>query len=285
MSRLENYGLTFWPCDVDIFEDEKIASLTGEFGSKGESVMSRLLCAIYKRGYFMQWTEMLRKKIAMSIPGVSEGLVDDVVTRLVKWGFFDEAMFNRSQVLTSKAVQERYFDAKKRSKKIETDEFLLIPLPDGFSCKTVTRCYNDATIIPQSISISESNDTPSNSGSVVISSSSSLETRARVFYNSLIPYLSKYDKVMLRKFYNYWSEPNKSHTKMRFELEKTWEVGRRLATWKARDDQGFGGRSVGKGVTVLDAVVSGTGMLPPTEDEQTVFGLLEEPEDGQRQDN
>jgi len=37
---------------------------------------------------------------------------------------------------------------------------------------------------------------------------------------------------MLYKFFNYWSELNKSGTKMRFELEKTWEIEKRLATWK-----------------------------------------------------
>ena len=40
---------------------------------------------------------------------------------------------------------------------------------------------------------------------------------------------------MLRAFFDYWTEPNKSRTKMRFELEKTWELGRRLATWAKRE--------------------------------------------------
>ena len=40
---------------------------------------------------------------------------------------------------------------------------------------------------------------------------------------------------MLRDFFDYWSEMNKSKTKMRFELEKTWEVSRRLKTWSSRD--------------------------------------------------
>lgn len=258
MPRSEKFGLDYWPCDIDIFEDEKIASLTGEFGAKGESVMSRLLCAIYKRGYFTQWTEMLRKKISISVPGISEELVDSVVNRLVKWGFFDEDLFSTFGILTSKAIQERYFEAKKRSRKIETDEFLLIPLPEGFSCKTVTRCNINATEIPQSKSLSI-NTPPIEDG--IVNSSSSLDSRSRMFYNSLIPYLDKYDKVMLRKFYNYWSEPNRSKTKMRFELEKTWDVGRRLATWKARDDNDFGHRTGSRGMTVLDAVIAGNGVI------------------------
>ena len=34
-----------------------------------------------------------------------------------------------------------------------------------------------------------------------------------------------------KEFISYWTEPNKSKTKMRYELEKTFEVTRRLATW------------------------------------------------------
>ncbi len=38
----------------------------------------------------------------------------------------------------------------------------------------------------------------------------------------------------LAKFLSYWTEPNKSGTKQRWELQKTFEVGRRLATWFSR---------------------------------------------------
>jgi len=56
-------------------------------------------------------------------------------------------------------------------------------------------------------------------------------------YNDLKPYLSKYPKEMLRQFYNYWTEKNKSGTKMRFELQQTFEIGKRLATWANREKE------------------------------------------------
>lgn len=34
------------------------------------------------------------------------------------------------------------------------------------------------------------------------------------------------------EFFLYWSEPNKSGTKMRYELEKTWDLKRRLTRWQ-----------------------------------------------------
>lgn len=54
------------------------------------------------------------------------------------------------------------------------------------------------------------------------------------FYNALIPFVEVYGKEMVRAFFDYWTEPNKSKTKMRFELEKTWDLKRRLNTWDSR---------------------------------------------------
>lgn len=45
----------------------------------------------------------------------------------------------------------------------------------------------------------------------------------------------KYSQEMLEKFCQYWTEPNRSGTKMRFELEKVFDIPRRLATWASRD--------------------------------------------------
>ncbi len=40
-----------------------------------------------------------------------------------------------------------------------------------------------------------------------------------------------YEESILNGFIDYWTEPNKSNTKMKFELNKTWETKRRLKTW------------------------------------------------------
>ena len=63
------------------------------------------------------------------------------------------------------------------------------------------------------------------------------DKRKTEFYNSLVPYVEEYGKEMIRAFFDYWSEANKSRTKMRCELEKTWEVKRRLVTWASRDNR------------------------------------------------
>ena len=62
-----------------------------------------------------------------------------------------------------------------------------------------------------------------------------LPERAKAFKKTLRPFVDKYGVELLKSFYEYWTEPNQSGTKMRFELEKTWEVGRRLVTWAKVD--------------------------------------------------
>ena len=47
----------------------------------------------------------------------------------------------------------------------------------------------------------------------------------------------EYDYNLLEEFIEYWTEPNKSGTKMKFELEKTWSLSRRVKKWKSN---GFG---------------------------------------------
>lgn len=64
-----------------------------------------------------------------------------------------------------------------------------------------------------------------------------LKKREQAFYDTLVPYVEVYGKEMIRAFFDYWTEPNKSGTQMRFEMEKTWSLDRRLNTWAKRTNQ------------------------------------------------
>lgn len=62
--------------------------------------------------------------------------------------------------------------------------------------------------------------------------SDTLEVRKHAFGEKLIPYMEQYGKVLIREFFDYWTEHNENGKKMRFEKEKTFEISRRLARWK-----------------------------------------------------
>lgn len=51
------------------------------------------------------------------------------------------------------------------------------------------------------------------------------------FASSLEPFKDIYSRDMLKAFLRYWAEPNPKKTKMKFEMEKTWDLTGRLETW------------------------------------------------------
>ncbi|MEG2573664.1 MAG: hypothetical protein RSA44_03270 [Bacteroides sp.] len=69
-------------------------------------------------------------------------------------------------------------------------------------------------------------------------------SRKQKFGESLIPYTEQYGNVMIREFFDYWSELNKQETKMRVDKQDTWELPKRLATWAKKEK--FDGKGIDK---------------------------------------
>ena len=127
MARPIKYGLDYFPFNVDFFSDEKLSVISGEFGIKGEITTIKLLCAVYRNGYYIEWTEMLKFKLLKELQGVSADLLEQIVKRLVKWDFFDKGLFDSASILTSKGIQRRYqaISAKMHRKNAISDYCLL----------------------------------------------------------------------------------------------------------------------------------------------------------------
>jgi hypothetical protein len=53
-------------------------------------------------------------KLIKELPGVSADLLDNIVSRLIRWGLFDKTLFDKNGILTSKGIQRRYFEITKR---------------------------------------------------------------------------------------------------------------------------------------------------------------------------
>ena len=66
----------------------------------------------------------------------------------------------------------------------------------------------------------------------------------------------EYDEVLLNGFIDYWTEPNKSNTKMKFELNKTWKTELRLKTWAANQKKWDKPKSNSKTMSKLDAQIN-----------------------------
>ena len=62
-----------------------------------------------------------------------------------------------------------------------------------------------------------------------------LKQKQTDFYDELKAYVNSYSKETLRAFYDYWSEPNRSRTKLKHEMQKTWDTSLRLKYWARRE--------------------------------------------------
>jgi hypothetical protein len=77
------------------------------------------------------------------------------------------------------------------------------------------------------------------------------ESKEADFKKSLLTFQDKYDVKLLEAFYLYWSESNPNGKKMKFEMQKTFDISRRLITWKKNEKNFSGAKSSGK-MTVSD---------------------------------
>ncbi|MDD4210706.1 MAG: DUF4373 domain-containing protein [Bacteroidales bacterium] len=64
-----------------------------------------------------------------------------------------------------------------------------------------------------------------------------LEFRKNEFKNNLEPFLEIYGKDLLNDFFRYWTEHNPDGKKMRFEMEKVFDISKRLKTWSNNENK------------------------------------------------
>lgn len=126
MARPQKSGLDYFPLDVDIDQDDKIALIEAQHGVVGFAVVIKLLMKIYKNSYFYEWTEKEQLLFSKRI-NVDINLINVIINDCIKWGLFDSNLLKTKKILTSKGVQARYLEAVGRRTKVEIKkEYLLL---------------------------------------------------------------------------------------------------------------------------------------------------------------
>lgn len=119
MGRNRKQGLDYFPFDVGFFSDVKIRKIARACGASSTSILICLLCNIYKdNGYYILWDEDLPFVIADTV-GVSEGAVKEVMLKALQVGFFDQSLYDKYKILTSKGIQSRFKSAVYKREEIE----------------------------------------------------------------------------------------------------------------------------------------------------------------------
>lgn len=81
----------------------------------------------------------MRMTILYSLQGVSAELLDQIVSRLVKWDFFDKGLFDSANVLTSQGIQRRYFEIAKHRLRDDSLPYMLISPKGNYAKKGVSQ--------------------------------------------------------------------------------------------------------------------------------------------------
>lgn len=122
MARPVKEGLDYFPRDTAMDDDERY--LLSEFGLKGFAIIAILTMKIHREhGYYCEWNKRVASVFCRYDCGISkqgDGTVLEVVNFALKIGIFDEDMFEKYGILTSRRIQEDYLNAtKQRNVKIE----------------------------------------------------------------------------------------------------------------------------------------------------------------------
>lgn len=108
--------------------DEKFDLIEAEFGLTGFAVIVKLYQRVYSRGYYCEWTEEVALLFSRGV-WLGGNVVSEIVSAAIKRGIFDKNMFDKYQILTSKGIQERYFEAVGRRKCVNVNKaYLLIDI-------------------------------------------------------------------------------------------------------------------------------------------------------------
>lgn len=124
MARPTKAGLDYFPLDVGFFGDKNIRILKARYRSDGIAVYIKLLCDIYKDGYFLSvenWDDyifVIADEVGASVDKV-EQIITFLRSRAMVRVFEKHELtgYEWDAVITSHGIQKRYAEAMKSRKK------------------------------------------------------------------------------------------------------------------------------------------------------------------------
>lgn len=145
-------GLDYFPLDVTL--DSKFELLEAEYGLQGFAVIVKLYQRIYgEQGYYCEWTRDVELLFAKRI-NVGCNFVSEIVNAAVRRGIFNENVYKKYSVLTSKGIQQRFFEAVNRRSKVNVKaEYLLVEVCD--LPKNVNILGKNVNNLSENVNISE----------------------------------------------------------------------------------------------------------------------------------
>ena len=129
-------GINYFPIGVNFMEENAMEVIEAKYGIKGPAIVLKLLCKIYKEGYFIRWDEeqclIFANKAGREVQAAE---VQGIIEILFIKGILDRNSYLENGILTSESIQKVWLEATKRRKRELSELPYLMVRPEKESGK------------------------------------------------------------------------------------------------------------------------------------------------------
>ena len=124
-------GINYFPIGVNFMEENAMEVIEAKYGIKGPAIVLKLMCKIYKEGYYIRWDEeqclIFANKAGREVQAEE---VKGIIKILFIKGILDENSYRENGILTSESIQKVWLEATKRRKRELSELPYLIVKPE-----------------------------------------------------------------------------------------------------------------------------------------------------------
>ena len=124
-------GINYFPIGVNFMEENAMEVIEVKYGIKGSAIVLKLMCKIYKEGYYIRWDEeqclIFANKAGREVQAEE---VKGIIEILFIKGILDENSYQEKGILTSESIQKVWLEATKRRKRELSELPYLIVKPE-----------------------------------------------------------------------------------------------------------------------------------------------------------
>ena len=111
-------GINYFPVGVNFMEENAMEVIEAKYGIKGSAIVLKLMCNIYKEGYYIRWDEeqclIYANKAGREVQAEEvQGIIEILFTK----GILDRNSYQENGILTSESIQKVWMEATKRRKR------------------------------------------------------------------------------------------------------------------------------------------------------------------------
>ena len=111
-------GINYFPMGVNFMEENAMEVIEAKYGIKGSAIVLKLLCKIYKEGYYIRWDEeqclIFANKAGREVQAAE---VQGIIEILFIKGIMNRNSYLENGILTSESIQKVWLEATKRRKR------------------------------------------------------------------------------------------------------------------------------------------------------------------------